>query len=122
MKKFMVIFGIVCVLFCGTVMVGFTNNQNEEVQEEISEEVYYSEDEMNEFSSQVYDFFYNEALVKVEEGYDAYDFMDYMTDEYGFDIELECVGSYFEDGQLISEFAYVACKELSTGQILKVYC
>lgn len=124
MKKFMVIFGIVCVLFCGTVMVGFVNNQNEEeIQEEVSEEVYYSDEEMNEFASQAYNFFYEKAHEKAAEGYGAYDFMDYMADEYGFEVGIKVGESYTdEDGVHHLDSHFVASKELSTGQILEFDC
>lgn len=121
MKKFMVIIGIVCVVFCGFTMIGCTNNQ-EQVEQEVVGENYYSDEEIEELKSTLYD--YVALQLKGIVGDDssisgeAFDKWVELMDNNGIEIVF-C----FDDIDLDTrEYTghYVAKKQLSNGYVVEV--
>lgn len=113
MKKFMAIIGIVCVIFCGFIMVGFTNGQ-ETVSHEDSLEA--KNEKIKELQSDLYDRVYWEACKANKDAdlslsQEEFEKLEEALSEYNIELKPVIDDLYRdENGDLAISCHYVAVK------------
>lgn len=125
MKKFMVILGVVCVLFCGVMMVGFTNNQ-EQLSHEDSLEA--KNEEIKELQSELYDWMQWQTLMSDKNG-------DYELSQEEFEALVETFKEHNielvqvvddlhkdDDGNWAASSHYRAIKTYADGKVIAIDC